>query len=521
MSIGAALWAPKKSEWARAMARYSAASSITRAELIAFHAKQRWVSSALAASTLPHEVASATGRNSTAVPVAAMYGSVVAGTAFRGGDMDFALAFPDGAPAVDPSTQSQAGFVEVPRGQQASVLGSAYAALLPAFEAGAERVAVGDVAAARGDAAAAMGRCGGHDRTVSLQRIFHARVPILQCGLFHRPAEDVERYDVLLRWDGHSTPEQVRAPSTGPSSLYSFQSEFDVSASLTGCRNSLLLRLYLERNPWVRPLAMVLKHIGRRGGPKSILNAKSGWLSPYALTVMLVHYLHDRGLLTLINTQAVEERLALLGRNPFDALVAQGKLDELTAERRKWLLSTRGSSRVVDDFAAAVDMRSPLELPDVGFDELHALNGGSDDACAAELLRGFFAFYAAFDFESNVVDIRPVEQGRLVSKEDWDAEIRAEAAAAMKKFDSVAEQEVALSIPPAHRAGEVNQGRSVVDRTLWHRLGYDVIMIRDPIETHSLGRGIDFFRAEAIREGFRRVATSRTVDPDVLLPATN
>jgi hypothetical protein len=298
-----------------------------------------------------------------------------------------------------------------------------------------------------------------------------------------------------------------------------YHSEFDVSASLTGCRNSLLLREYCERYPWLRSLCLVLKSIGRRGGSRAILNARGGWLSPYALTVMAIHFVAERGLVERVDPAVVEPKLGLLTQSPFDALEMQGGLDALLRERAAWMRTAEASSTVVvDDFAAQHGLVSPLSLEPATAEELLERDQAlGEDQCMAELLRGFFAYYADFDFDTQVIDIRP-DGVRLKTRDEWEAAIRAEVAAAERECPGdVGAQEKLLGAPASVQTGEMHKGRPLVDRTLWHRLGHDVVLIRDPIETHSLGRGVDFFRGEALREGFRRISKDDTVDPEVLL----
>jgi hypothetical protein len=533
------LWAPKKEAWARSITRFANAVAITRPELVAFHAKQYWVASALRDCALP-ELArpggnAGTGSPPLTGPSVAMYGSIVAGTAFVGGDMDFAVAFPSSS-AVDTSASPAAhpvSFVDVHRMHHGVTLAAVYARVLEQLRATTERpfitheanANIGDADASPQVAPSTLSAATGAGRTMLLQRIFHARVPIVQFGLLPQQVPP-DATNILLRWDHNASVAAPRPILTHlrrgvKSNLYAFHSEFDVSASLCGCRNSLLLRHYAESYPVARALAMVLKYLGRRGGPAAILNAKGGWLSPYALSVMLIHYLAARGLVELVDPMTVEARMVLLTANPFDALNAEGKLDSVLAARQDFVASSgagAGDPQSDLNFLNSVGLQSPLALPSLLESDLYGEQHSSDENSVAELLRGFFDYYAVFDYDHHIIDIRPESASRLKTRDQWNDEIRAEVAQVTKAHpDNAALQEQLLGIPPSLKAGEVTSGKPVVDRVLWHRLGYDVVMIRDPIETHSLGRGVDFFRAEAIRESFRKIAANANVDPEQLL----
>ena len=69
--------------------------------------------------------------------------------------------------------------------------------------------------------------------------------------------------------------------------IYRKKEHYDLSLAISGVQNSLLLRHYMERDPELRAAALMLKYWGRK---RRLLNARRGWISPYALTIMFVHY---------------------------------------------------------------------------------------------------------------------------------------------------------------------------------------------------------------------------------------
>eukprot|EP00658_Telonema_sp_P-2_P083804 TRINITY_DN9169_c0_g1_i6.p1 TRINITY_DN9169_c0_g1~~TRINITY_DN9169_c0_g1_i6.p1 ORF type:complete len:475 (-),score=129.88 TRINITY_DN9169_c0_g1_i6:362-1786(-) len=69
--------------------------------------------------------------------------------------------------------------------------------------------------------------------------------------------------------------------------IYKKKEHYDLSLAISGVQNSLLLRHYMERDPELRAAALMLKYWGRK---RRLLNARRGWISPYALSIMFVHY---------------------------------------------------------------------------------------------------------------------------------------------------------------------------------------------------------------------------------------
>ena len=305
-----------------------------------------------------------------------MYGSAISGTAYSNADVDFALGFPS-----DEADSRVGAFRVLPRENHINVLNQVYTELCKVDG-------------------------------IRLQRIFTARVPILQFipDLAQAQGENSRANpDILLR---SSKRLQVKAESKAPHTQH-----FDISASLDGCRNSLLVREYMEKYPRLRALTLVLKLWARR---QKFLNARRGWISPYALTIMVVHFGIAKGISEAIDADSINAKLHIPATHlPFEQLVH-------------------------------TDVESSLQ---------------SD-------LQEFFRYYSLdFDFDAQVVDIR--HKDALTRKSEW------------------------LELPEV---------ASLSEKERWHLLGYEVLLIRDPYEGHSLGRSVDFFRGESLREAFRLAA---------------
>ncbi|ORC84143.1 putative RNA polymerase II [Trypanosoma theileri] len=304
-------------------------------------------------------------------PCVMIYGSSVAGTAFQDGDADYAIVFPSKTSINDFSkleklTLSPSNFLEIRREYHQRVLSSILQHIVK------------------------------RDLSVDLkhEQIFTARIPIIR-----------------LKKIKKSESEDIR---------------FDISLSLDGLRNSLLLRLYMESDPRLRAGVLCAKKWGRS---KGILDARRGWISPYALTVMYIFYM-----------QTTKRTVSVINETDVDS-----KLFPIATQ----LSDTTGTC--CSEFIDVLPCRD-AKVSDV-----------------LEDLRGFFSFFGdctKFDFDIDVVDIRTKD--KWLSKEKWLEE--------MKKFS---------------------------EKERWELLGYETIMVRDPFESHNLGRSVDFFRAEDIREAFR------------------
>ncbi|KAG8346940.1 hypothetical protein TRVL_02244 [Trypanosoma vivax] len=303
-------------------------------------------------------------------PAVLMYGSSVAGTAFRGGDADYAVVFPSSLSSSDSlckmCSRTHPSFCEVKRDQHRIFLPSILDHIRKTDDSG----------------------------LLACDLICSARVPVVRIA--------------------RRLPESSEVIN------------FDISLSLDGLRNSLLLRLYMELDPRLRAGILCAKSWGRY---QNILNARRGWISPYALTVMYIYFMQ------------VSNK-------------TKTKVDEDTVNDILY-----DTARIAAGDMGVVHPRCYNILPLRAVNVKDVLNDVHD----------FFIFFRGsdqFDFDKDVVDIRT--RNKIVSKEQWLGEV--------KDLDS---------------------------QSRWERLGYEAIMIRDPYEDHNLGRSVDFFRAENIRETFR------------------
>ncbi|KAH8608015.1 putative Cid1 family poly A polymerase [Trypanosoma vivax] len=191
----------------------------------------------------------------------------------------------------------------------------------------------------------------------------------------------------------------------------------------------------MELDPRLRAGVLWAKSWGRS---QNILNARRGWISPYALTVVCIYFMQ------------VSKRT--------NSIIDEDTVNDILCD----------TARVAAGDVGVVHPRCYNILP------LRAVNVKDvlDD------VRDFFIFFRGsdqFDFDKDVVDIRT--RNKIVSKEQWLSEV--------KDLDSLLR---------------------------WERLGYEAIMIRDPYEDHNLGRSVDFFRAENIRETFRLASIKNIED---------
>lgn len=174
---------------------------------------------------------------------------------------------------------------------------------------------------------------------IKSQRIFRARVPVVQfCS---------------------TSPEYPNF-------------KYDLSLSLNGIRNSLLLRRIMISDRQLLAGCLVAKLWGKQ---VNILNSRRGLISPYALTILYIYYM-----------QTIHGR--------------KYELDTLEVLDKIILRSTSEKYSNVEEF------NSPLSIEESDFQEVE-----SDIA-------GFFRFYSKdFDFDASVVDIRTVSP--FLMKDAW------------------------------------------------------------------------------------------------------
>ncbi|GET88452.1 hypothetical protein, conserved [Leishmania tarentolae] len=177
------------------------------------------------------------------------------------------------------------------------------------------------------------------------QRIFRARVPIVQ--YVRKSAQE--------------------------------NTKFDLSLSLGGLKNSLLLRQYMASDPRLRLGVLATKQWGRE---QQILNARRGWISPYALSIMYIHFMKETDRTALsFDEEAIGQRV--------DAIVSSAAECE-------------GDISHVDELANILPLRE------------------ADISLVQKDVFDFFSFYSTpggFDFDASVVDIR--SRDRFSNKDQW------------------------------------------------------------------------------------------------------
>eukprot|EP00796_Vickermania_ingenoplastis_P010124 gene10124-7088_t len=289
-----------------------------------------------------------------------LYGSAVAGTSLEDGDADFSLVF------YSTEKQNHYEILDMTRDHQETALSKVFQHINR-----------------------------GIDRPMNTQRIFRARVPVVQFSSLNDDFSNCK---------------------------------FDLCLSSNGVRNSLLIREYMKSDPVLHCGCLLAKQWGRSS---NILNSRRGWISPYALSILYIYYWKTVKGKQFIPESSVNDKL-----NEIIHMCHEGR------------------------YSQSEDMNSPVPI--------QAVNQNT----VANDLSEFFSFYSKeFDFDSAVVDIR--ENSQISLKDDW-----------TKSFEGT---------PSCER---------------WNMLGHENLFIRDPFESHNLGRSVDFLKSEQIREAFR-VATRK------------
>lgn len=360
-----------------ALVRRIGSSLLSRKEYSRFLDNRKWLEGALEGFSIENVLGIS---QLSSRPSVLMYGSCVSGTAFSNADADYAVLFLTQGNTEESSmanmlNYTHSKFIEVKREHHQKVLLSILEHIRVSF-------------------------C---STVVKCEQIYSARVPFIR--LFKSGSNNTEG------------------------------SHLDVSLSFDGPRNSLLLRLYMEGDPRLRCGVLCAKKWCRSQG---ILDARRGWISAYALTVMYIFYM-----------QVTKRTVRIIDESEVNNI--------LYCMSKQMLEGVNECFPFVGDVCSCSDVDIQNVLSD---------------------LHGFFHFFGGsmcFDFDTDVVDIR--KNDKLVSKESW--------LEGINHFD---------------------------ERTRWNLLGYETIMIRDPYEDHNLGRSVDFFRGERIREVFRLASETKIED---------
>jgi len=332
----------------------------------------------------------------------------------------------------------------------------------------------------------------------------------------------VSRQSILPSWDRRRNDRVEASGNSG--SLPTLQSaipRFDVACCSSGCRNSFLLRHYFSSCPELRVVALALKRWATARA--QVVQARRGWLSPYALTLMVVYWAQQRGLVQPPELPVGQVSSFDIDDDPRWSFP---DMSHLFDARRCFIPH---ADETVED-AVARDAASPP----------------SGERSVGQLLFDFFAFYSEeFDRDTHVADIR-CGRGRVLTRGQWKEQVCAglqdntlevfgiehvpaamlssdAAARALRNIGGVGGRD---SVAPASclstqqlvvdgggGGGESDDER--LERVSKHLFGHDVVSIRDPVEAHSVTRGLDFFRAEALWEEIRLALSCR--DPTLLL----
>ncbi|KNH06292.1 RNA editing [Perkinsela sp. CCAP 1560/4] len=494
------------------------------------------------------------------VPRVFLFGSTVSCTALHDGDTDYAVLFVkrDGkverTSAVKHLTATKASvqnyLLLITRRSQIELLNKFYCLMV--YSVALDKGYAGDTRPAE----AARERTDGKDSTAiyqefqgvsaHFQRIFCARVPLIQffpsyeyrgANALTQESAEVEHPEVKVenidisddtalphKVEPHvqprPTPTSIEGPGMAiprvvikgaPSAQLDYK--FDITFSPYGVLNSILLRYFVLAFPCLRPLLLIIKHWGKRQG---IVNSRAGWLSSYALSIMLIEYLQTKGHVGFID--------------PYSSRL-------LKAVEGKVLHAPSQSTRCACLFC---DIEKYIPFHEA-----------EQSAEFSALLTGFFHYYAyEIDFEDHVIDIT---RGSTSSAEMAQASIANHACHPAVNGDCCRYivSSPALALPNRHRKGvietfftpeeekhikaefqfDASQSYQTIDGRsgdpkkgaspdpkdyMWHYLGYNLFQIKDPYESHSLGRSVEFFKAEAMKELFENFFQTCDSSSDVV-----
>ncbi|CCW70393.1 unnamed protein product [Phytomonas sp. Hart1] len=248
-------------------------------------------------------------------PIVLLYGSVVSGTSFAQGDADFAVAFPKYTTEL--CSSNKGSFHEINHDDQVLVLSDILEHVREKWSFEYSKP----------------------------HRVFLARVPIIE---------------YVKKMNGENF-------------------KFDLSLSLYGVMNSLLVRRYMEIEPRLHLGALCVKHWGKK---MKLINPRNGWISAYSLTILYIFF--------MIRTGRINDFI--------DESEVQAKIQTLTINSHH----SENELNSIPEFTTVL----PLQECDV-------------DTVIHDIF-DFFRFYgdtSFFNFDVNVVDIR--KNDTLQNKDEW------------------------------------------------------------------------------------------------------
>lgn len=245
--------------------------------------------------------------------------------------------------------------------------------------------------------------------------------------------------------------------------------KFDLSSTVTGVLNSLFLRDYVVTGGgrlWAGLL--LVKMWGRL---ESITNAYRGLLSPYALTIMYIHFM-----------RTTKRMSVFIDEQNLSRLHVYRVMLERFRTATHMALGSSGADGMHNDKEEDSSEAACLNYFLCPARSLSLYDGPSMESSVTDDVRSFFRFYsdeALFDLDEDVIDVR--SRDVFTRRSQW-----------------------------------LERCREMDARQRWNLLGHEVILIRDPFEEHNLARSVDFFKAEAIRDAFRNAAKAEDLTKRVM-----